>query len=274
MKSTGAFKSPYDIRTFSYIPTAAGYDGGEKWLPQYIDDQHHVGICTAISTTMRAGRHYGIRFNADFQYLIQKKEYDKAWFEGSSIINALKVGKNVGFLPESEWTHTTIEDRKLNYEDYIKKLQAIPDTEIERLKQIASKYRLKAFAFVPVTRETLANAVDNSGALLERFDIGSEWWTAPIEPIRPPREVISGHAVNSTKYSGNSSRVANSWGVDWADQGTAYHSLNNYKPTEAWAVWFEEVPKEIEIQIESRSTIVGKILDLLQQIIVLVTKLK
>lgn len=272
--ATGANKSPYDIRTFTYIPTKAAYKGGERWNPEDIDDQHHVGICTGISLTMRAGKHYKMKFSPEFQYLCQKVFYDKNWDEGSAIINALKVGKNIGFLPANEWTYTTIEDRKLPYSEYIKKLQAIPDTEIERLKSIASKYKLKAYAWVPVNRDTIANAIDNTGALLTRFVIGEEWWTLPIEPLRAPKLPISGHAINLTNYSGDSDRVANSWGDDWADKGTAYLLLNNYKPTEVWSVWFEDVPQEIQQQIESRASIVGKILDLLQQIIVLVAKLK
>lgn len=272
--STGAEKSPYDIRTFSYIPTTAGYKGGEKWGPVLIDDQSKVGICTSISLTMRAGQHYGETFSEDFQYLMQKKIYDQGWWEGSSIFHALKVGKNIGFLPEKEWTYTTAEDKKLPYSEYVKKLQAIPDSEIERLKEIAKTYKLKAYASVPVNRETLCNAIDESGALLSRFVVGSEWWTAPIEPLRAPKDPISGHAVNLTNYTGNSFRIANSWGTDWADMGTAYFLFNDYRPTESWAVWFEDVPKQIEEQLENRETIIGKIVDLLQQVIELLKKLR
>lgn len=272
--STGALKSPYDIRTFSYVPTKAAQRGGEKWAPEFIDDQHRVGICTAISMTMRAGRYYKMKFSPEFQYLMQKKVYDKNTLEGSSIFHALKVGKNIGFLPESEWTLTTIEDRKLPYTEYIKKLQSISAVRLEALEKIASKYKIKAYASVPVQREAMANAIDNTGALLQRFDIGEEWWTAPIEPLRAPHRIISGHAVNSTNYDGYSARIANSWGIDWADKGTAYHSLRQYTPTEAWSVFFEEIPDEIIVQLETRDSIIGTILDYLQKIIALVVKLK
>lgn len=278
---TGAIKSPLDIRTFSYKPTKASFSGGEKWKPEDIEHQHRVGICTSISLTMRARKHYGIKFSAEFQYLMQKKLYDSqtahGWNEGSSIFHALKVGKNVGFLPESEWKFTTEEDRLLPYHVYIEKLKAIPDSEIEKLKVIASKYKLKAYANVPVDRESMANAISSSGALLTRFDIGSYWWIEPIEPLRPNANPISGHAINETNYTGRSFRLANSWGPEWADGGTAYYVLDgniSYRPTEAWAVWFEELPKEIEEQVVSRSTIIGQIMDLLQKVIVLIAKLR
>lgn len=248
----GAFDSQKDDRTFTYAPITANKKGGSRWLPEDIEYQSRVGICTAISLTMHARKYYGIDFSDDFQYLCQKKLYDLNWMEGSSIFVALKVGKNIGFLPQSEWNHTTLEDRNLPYAEYIEKLKALPDAEIERLKLIASKYKLKAYASVPVDRDLLANAIDESGALLTRFTVGSEWWTNPIEPLREPISPVSGHAVNLTNYDGNSFRIANSWGPDWADKGTAYFLLNDYKPTEAWAVWFEDVPKEIDEQLKNK----------------------
>lgn len=268
----GANPSPYDIRTFTYVPTTANIKGGTKWLPEDIDHQHKVGICTGISSTMRAQKFFGKKFSADFQYLMQKR-MENNWTEGSSISTALKVGKNVGYLPIEEFPIKE-EDRFLPYADYIKKLQAIPESEIVRMCAIASKYKLSAYASIPVTRDNLANAIDSDGALLVRYDVGSEWWTEPVEPLRAPKVIVSGHAINETNYNGDSFRVANSWGALWADNGTAYHLLSEYAPTEAWAVWFAEVPSVVVAQIDSRSTIVGKIMDLLQQVIVLLAKLK
>lgn len=273
MYTFGATPSPYDIRTFTYTPTTANKKGGERFLPEDIDDQHKVGICTAISTTMRAQKFFKQKFSPEFQYLCQKKFYDLNWTEGSSISHALKVGKDIGFLPLSEFPMTE-QDRYLPYHEYILKLQAISDTEIERMKVIASQYKIKAYASVPVNRDLLANAIDNTGSLLTRYVVGSEWWTAPIEPLRFPKKVISGHAINKTNYDGNSFRLANSWGPDWADKGTAYTNFESYAPTEAWSVWFEDVPKQVQKQIDNRGTVIAQIMDLLQQVIVLLAKLK
>lgn len=271
--ATGAEQSPYDIRTFTYAPTKASVKAGIRWTPEDIDDQSKVGICTAISSTMRAQKHFNVKFSPEFQYLCQKKFYDKNWVEGSSISSALKVGKDIGYLPATEFP-MSLTDRHLPYDQYVEKLKAIPDSEVERMKTVASKYKLKAYASVPISREYLANAIEEQGSLLQRFVVGSEWWTNPIQPLRPPKNPISGHAVNSTNTNGNSFRIANSWGTDWADQGTAYHILSDYSPTEAWAVWFDDVPKEIQQQQDSRATTIGKIMDLLQQVIVLLAKLK
>lgn len=276
--STGCEKSPYDVRTFaSPVMAYVKQKGGKRYNPKDIESQKKVGICTGISKTQKARKEKEMKFSADFQYLCQKKYYDKNWKEGSSIFHALKVAKNIGLLPEEEWTLTTLEDRKLPYHEYIKKLQSLNTIEFNRLIKIANNYKIKAYAKIPVTRNAMAQAIDDSNSgILARFAIGQEWWVEPIEPLRRAKYAISGHAVIITNYDGESFRIANTWGSRWADKGTAYFLLCNYTPTECWQVWYkdEKIPKEIEKKLESRGSIIGKILNLLQQIIVLVIKLK
>lgn len=269
--AAGAEKSPYDLRTFSYKPDKANYKGGTKYEPEDIEDQSRVGICTSISLTQQARKATGIKYSADFQYLLQKKFVDGNWNEGSAIFSALKVAKNFGMLPEKYWKHTDQNDRNLTYSKYIKKLQAVTDEEIKGLLDKCEK--IEGYAKVAINRDLLANAIDESEAgLLARFVIGKEWWTAPIEPLRGANNPISGHAITESNYSGNSFRIANSWGSDWADGGTAYH-LTNYMPTEAWIVYYKESTPNIDAQKEARATTVGKIMDLLQQVIALLPKL-
>lgn len=176
---TGAKASPFDIRTFQWVPDKANVKGGTRWEPVDHEDQKRIGICTSMSDSMRARKHFGVDFSDDFMYLMQKRS-ENNWDEGSSISSGLNIGKNVGFLPQSEWTHTTLEDRNLPYSEYIKKLQAVPEEEISRLAAIASKYKIKAYASIPVTRDNLANAIDVQGALPSRFVVGEEWWVPRI----------------------------------------------------------------------------------------------
>lgn len=287
--AAGALPSKKDIRTFT-APVTAAYiqSGGARYEPEDIEDQAKVGICTAISLTQNAKVALGTRFSADFQYLMQKRIYDGNWTEGSSILHALKVGRNIGFLPEDEWDYTTQEDREGSYADYIAKLKAVPDAEIQRLTRIAGEVKIKAFAAVPVDRDALAEAIATSDSgILARFDIGKEWWSSrnmlvttwnkdQIEPLRSPRLIISGHAVTESNFDGGSFRVANSWGDEWADNGTAYHLLKDYAPTEAWRVWYEHdiLPKVIDEKLDIRSDAIGKIMDLLQQVLELLKIIK
>lgn len=273
-RATGAEPSTIDIRDFAYVPDKASLSpikGGQRYAPGDIDDQHRVGICTAISLTMNAQRALGMKFSADFQYLLQKKFYDKNWNEGSSARAALHTAYTYGFLPEVEWTHTTEKDRELPYSRYVEKLKAIPDAEVQRLLAVASQYkRLSGYAAVPIDRDKLASAIDESKAgLIVRFVIDNQWYRRPIEPLRKPVKPISGHLINYTNYDGNSFRVANSWGVDWCDDGTAYGSLLTYTPTEAWLPYYLELPKHIETQKEKLLTLQGELLSLLQKVIAL-----
>lgn len=272
--ATGAERSTKDIRDFKYVADkgalAAPQKGGERYKPEDIEDQHRVGICTAISLTQNAHKALGLRFSADFQYLLQKKFYDKNWREGSSARSALTIGKNYGFLPETFWTHTTEEDRKLSYSKYIAKLKAIPQEEIDRLIAIANGYKLAGFAQVPIDRDKLANAVDESRAgLIVRFVVGREWYTAPIEPLRRAVTPISGHLITYCNYDGMSYRLANSWGADWADEGTAYSLLHTYQPTEAWIPYYNDLPDPIQKQKDELNTLLGQLLSLVQKMVAL-----
>lgn len=270
---TGADESPYDIRTFSYSPDPSRIKGGNRYEPKDIEDQHRVGICTAISLTQNARKALGTEFSADFQYLLQKKEIDKNWNEGSSISSALKVAHTFGLLPANKFPYVKEKDRKLPYYKYIEKLKSIPEKEIEKMKVMAAKHKILAYAAVPVDRDLMAKAIDESEAgILARFSVGREWWTKPIEPIQPPKVHVSGHAVTESNYDGNSFRIANTWGTDWADLGTAYHLLRQYKPTEAWIIYYKDVPKKIEEKLQSREELLGKLADTLQELINLLKK--
>ncbi len=287
----GSFKSPFDLRTFTYIPeiVKAKQSGGTRWEIKPFEHQHKVGICTAISTTMKASRYFKKDFSPDFQYLLQKKFYDgqiwrDAWIEGSCISNALKVGKNYGFLPIEEFTYITEQDRFLPYHEYIRKLQAIPDSEINRLLEISKQYKIKAYAQCPSSdRNIIAEAIDESDyGVQAMFRVGKEWWTdrngitswkaIDLEPLRAPKEVVSGHAVSLTNYDGNSVRLANSWGTDWANKGTAYFLLDEYSPVEVWKVWYEgeQLPDQITKQQEEATKIIGQIIELLQKLLKLI----
>ena len=291
----GCWPSKYDIRTFSFAgKTYDKQSGGKRYAPEDIEDQSKVGICTSISLTQNARKATGIKYSADFQYLLQKKFYDSnspiGWGEGSSIFHALKVAKNYGLLPEEEWNKSlwrvTQADRDLPYHQYIAKLKAVPEQEIQRLLEIAKDHKIKAYAEVIVDRDSMARAIDESKAgILARFNVGKEWWSKngvdswrkeDLEPLRSPQIVVSGHAVTESNYDGRSFRIANSWGREWAHGGTAYHLLYNYSPTECWAVFYfdKELPKEIEKQIDERNSLYGQILNNIQKIIELLKKMR
>lgn len=252
--ATGAHESPHDDRTFQYgdlvTATAPLVKGGKKYIPADIEHQHKEGICTAISLVQHRQKVNGKRYSPEFQYLLQKKYYDGNWYEGSSIFNALRVGKTFGFLPASEWTHTTEDDRYLPYSQYIAKLQAVSDTEVQRLLLLCVD-KLTGYASIDTTdAQAIAKAIDNSeGGIICMYECGDTWWTGitgntswnptDINPLRKPNPSTSGHAIIMSEFdytNGKNQNLANTWGVTWNKQGQADINHTNYPMREAWTI--------------------------------------
>lgn len=257
--ASGAFESFPDPRTVVYPVSTMGAPlvaGGVDYLPTDIEHQHKVGICTAISRVQLRQKQTGKKYSPDFQYLLQKKFYDGNTQEGSSILHANKVAKKIGFLPASLWTYTTESDRYLPYYDYMAKLEAIPISEIVRLAGSPDENgefsgglcvdKIAGYANVNVLdAQAMAKAIDDSigqAGILCRYNVGEDWWVPSwnaqdIDPLRPPRNPTSGHAIIMSKYDYSvplQQKLANTWGISWCLGGTAHVNWSNYKPTEAW----------------------------------------
>lgn len=284
--SFGALESKKDYRTITHDESlAAPIDavGGFDYLPSDIEHQHQVGICTAISLVQNAQKAIGRRFSPDFQYLLQKKYYDPNWSEGSSILTALKVGKNYGFLPIEEFTYVTETDRNLPYNLYIQKLMAISDAEIQRLINLCSDYKLSGFAYVNTDPHSLSAGIRGSrSGIICRFEVGEEWWTSisgrsswdpkDINPLRRPSVVVSGHAIIDAKYDYSEvadNQLANTWGPDWCMKGRADIIISSYSPTEAWIPYYgltEEQTQELHRKLEAKITLLRKLIELTLQL--------
>ncbi len=277
---TGGFKSSDDSRTIRHedMQTMSGIPlitGGYDYAPSDIEMQAKVGICTAISLTQNAAKVLGKKFSADFQYLMQKKMYDGNWYEGSSILIALKVGVKYGFLSAELWTATTDADRELPYQQYIAKLQAIPDIEIQRLISLCTD-KLTGYASVDVSNaQSIAKGItDSQAGILCLYSVGTEWYTAQdgriswaasdINPIRPPHPITSGHAITASKF--NFATVLdiihpNTWSTAWCEQGLCDILWEEYKMVEAWIPYYHltaEQTQELKDKLyESQTTLIS-----------------
>jgi hypothetical protein len=261
----GAFKSEKDKRTIKYNDIALlsidYLKGGKEYLPEDVEHQHNVGICTAISLTMNRGKSNGKKYSADFQYLLQKRFYDGGWFEGSSLLNALKVGKKYGFLPVELFCdingkpYITESDRFLTYAQYSAKLQSISNEEVDRLISLCVD-KIGGYASVNVSNPySVAKAITESeSGLTSRFDVTATWWTnlkgirsflaKDISPLRKGNTESWGHAVTTSNFDFNIKNLftlANSWGAEWARKGSADYDWENYKPTEMWLITKEPI---------------------------------
>lgn len=266
--SLGARKSQKDSRTLKtkHLPTTAGelVKGGVEYKPEDILDQHNVGICTAISYIQNRNKANGKKYSPDFQYFLQKKYYDNLvytdwpqWEEGSSNLHALKVGKRFGHLLEKDFCdlqgkpYITEADRKLSYADYIAKLKAIPEAEIERLLSLCID-KIGGYALAnSKDPQDIALAIKNSKVGVTcMYQVGKEWWTPShkekdISPLRPPVKIISGHAVCQTPFDFtmyNLFTIPNTWGIDWCRLGCADIIWDQYKPIEVWQIYENDTP--------------------------------
>lgn len=238
----GCNESPQDARTVQHS-TMAGeplVKGGYTYGLSEIENQHHVGICTAISIVQNREKVDGLKYSPDFQYLLQKKYIDQNWSEGSSIMSALKVAKLYGFLPMEKFSWVTEQDRLLPYDQYIAKLQLIPLADVLDLLKLCVN-KIPGYAQIDISDSQLIakSIIDSEAGILCRYSIGSEWWTQPIDPLRPPKTIISGHAINMSKFDYTlnlNQTLANAWGNQWNLNGTANIIWDKYKPTEAWII--------------------------------------
>lgn len=252
---TGAIPSPVDYRTITHSTTASTtpVTGGTSYLAKDIRNQSKEGICTAISLIQNAIKATGAEYCADFQYLLQKKYFDQNWIEGSSIFAALKMGAKYGFLP-IQYSPFKQTDRDLPYDQYVTKLKSISDQEIARLLTLCVPV-LKGYAQVsPISSDSLAKAILTSkSGILCRYNVGNEWWTPSwspndINPLRPPQEIVSGHAITMSNYDYSvvvNQTLANTWSSLWCKDGSADIHFNNYKPTEAWIPYYDVVPSRV-----------------------------
>lgn len=245
----GSLPSELHPKTISYDPkvslTGVLTDGGVTYQPDEIEHQRKVGICTAISLAQERQKANKKKYSPDFQYLLQKVYFDKNWEEGSSILSALRVAKNYGFLPKDLWTYTTEDDRKLAYKDYVAKLKAIPETEIKRLIGLCVD-KIPGYAQVNVNDPmALAKAIEESKAgIICRFEVGMEWFTPTwnendINPLQPPKDPISGHAIIMSFYNYLAylkQTLTNTWGTKWCRVGCGDVNWAKYRPTEAWVI--------------------------------------
>jgi peptidoglycan hydrolase-like protein with peptidoglycan-binding domain len=250
--ATGCLPSKKDKRTVSHSSLSFAGEplvkGGTEYMASDIEHQHAVGICTAISMIQNREKANGKHYSPEFQYLLQKKFIDGNWTEGSSVLNALKVAKNYGFLPIELFTYVTEQDRYLPYSEYIKKLQGISDAEVQRLIGLCVD-KIGGYASVVNDSQSIARAINESeSGVLCRFGCQSNWWTSvlgysswaekDISPLRWKPET-SGHAIGMTNFDYTTQlkqTLANTWGKTYCRNGSIDIIFNTYMPTEIWTI--------------------------------------
>jgi len=189
------------------------------------------------------------KYSIEFQYLLMKKFIDGNWTEGSSVLSALKVGKKYGFLPTELFKdlngnpYPGEQDRYLPYSQYIAKLKAIPDSEVQRLIGLCEN-PIAGYAQVQLDSQSIAKAiVDAQAGVLCRYGCQKLWWTPSwlekdISPLRYAPET-SGHAIGMTNFNYTTKllqTLCNTWGKTYCRNGSIDIIFNEYLPTEVWTI--------------------------------------
>lgn len=237
----GAEKSKEDYRDIKLGDVALAIPLLQKFQIDYsnitIFNQKKLGICVAAATATRKEKMEsdGKKLSVRDLYSTIKNKIDMNSWEGTSIRNGLKALFHYGVSTEK----TSPTDVTLNHQDFINFTPSI-EAELEALV-----YKDKSYVNVPIDSDSLRLGIfqSNSTGIIARMEVGKEWWTPSwakedILPLRPPKQVISGHAVVLTGWDFINGRLAfygrNSWGTEWADSGNFYFFYDEYKPTEAW----------------------------------------
>ena len=125
----------------------------------------------------------------------------------------------------------------------------------------AEKYRLPGYVRIGDDALSTRKAIMEYGSVSQLLRIGEEWWTpswrsSDIEPLRPPKVVVSGHQVNPKGWNDletgiATNRLRNSWSDRWATKGEAMYRVGDWSPQifETWAV--AEIPENVKLFLET-----------------------
>lgn len=242
----GFVPSPYDYRD---VPLSAvqptivipeAYKTDISKLP--IWNQRKIGACVGHASAKGKQEQeleetsFVIPFSARFVYALCKSQ-DGLSGEGTFYRQAMKILQKYGCCTENLLPN----DTTLTHADYID-LTKIPKEAYDE----ALKYCIKSYVQVlPLTFDTLKQAIYQNKIVLLGVLVGKEWWTDifgfttwakdKILPLRPPEVVVSGHAILAYGYDKNYIYFLNSWSDQWGDKGTGWFG-KDYEPflSEAW----------------------------------------
>lgn len=250
MKNTGGLQSPPDDRDLK-LEIVAGAVGA---LPasSFIDVdalpvwmQNKIGAC--VGHAWGKSQQYCefketgqiINLSARFLYAMSKC-LDGIPGEGTFPRITGKILKNYGCATES----TIPNDTTLDHEVYVyqRNFDNIPKAALNE----APKYKIDGYAFSDSTefgiKQAISYAKEKSQGVVMLMRVGDTMWTDvngnvtwdknKILPLRPPKQVTSGHEVYPYGYDYKNGRLAiyflNSWSKDWADNGKGWFYFDEW----------------------------------------------
>lgn len=202
--------------------------------PQTVFMQGQQPSCVAHAVTWAIQYYFWkktgqvVKLSPRFLYALCKTNDGIPTQEGTYLLTALKLAQKYGVC-EDKYFPNNVSLMKDVYKDATQIPQAAYDN--------ALKYKIGTYAFLSDTSlQGLNRAIFQNGIVLIGMRIGQEWWTAvsgqtswapqDILPLRPPKVVVSGHAIALYAY-GTFSYLMNWWSYAWGYQGHGWFGAND-----------------------------------------------
>lgn len=253
--STGALESPKDYRDMFAtesiaVPSApdslASFYYNMDQFPHLMQSKEPACVNHWLADAMKLHwfKKIGkvINFSPRFGDVLCKK-YDGQPIDGGTYPRlALKLATQFGMATEA----TVPNDTSLPIEQYRNQSILTPEAYAE-----AAQYKIPGYIQVPLTEKSMKDFIYSFGFVGTNRNLGSEWWSPSwadkdIDPLRTPKNVVSGHMTGDFGWSGKLMRLRNVWSEAWANKGNADYDIDQWLPylKEAWVI--AEIPKDMQ----------------------------
>jgi len=271
----GFIKSPIDRRDFLLgkvqvsVPIPDTYSTDLSQVPILYQKQQPscIGHATA-SGLMAIGDTPSRDFSPRFIYALCKKYDGIPNAEGTYYREAVKIVKGYGCSDNAQFPN----DVNLDKDTYKNADLITPDAyDVGQIRIIKAYVQVDDLSFNGIKQAIYQNKV-----VLMGVKVGTEWWTdkngngswqeKDILPLRPPKQIISGHAILCYGYSNNYIFFRNSFGKDWGRNGDGYFGIE-YLPyvQEAWT--FIDLPDETIKNLIKQKDLLQRLIELYQLLI-------
>ncbi|MES2216669.1 MAG: peptidoglycan-binding domain-containing protein [Patescibacteria group bacterium] len=253
--STGAIESPKDYRD-EFVANAVAVTPAPESIASFYYNMnqfphlmqakepacvnHWLADAMKLHWFKKTGK--VINFSPRFGDVLCKK-YDGQPIDGGTYPRlALKLAAQFGMATEA----TVSNDTSLPLGQYRDQSILTPEAYAE-----AAQYKIPGYIQVPLNEKSMKDYIYSFGFVGTNRNIGSEWWTPSwndkdIDPLKTPKNVVSGHMTGDFGWSGNLMRLRNEWSNAWANGGNADYDIVQWLPyiKEAWVI--AEVPSDLK----------------------------
>lgn len=273
----GGLPSPKDKRDFKIgqvqapitIPESYFTDLGKLPVLYQGKQPSCVGHATALALMHADWLELGkvTQLSPRFLYALAKRD-DGFDGDGTYYRQCFKEAQEFGVCQEPLFKN----DIELDKDEYKDSTRITPDAYTDAQPRVIKSYvRLDDMSLAGIKQAIYQNKL-----VLLGVKLGKEWWTntsgdsawteKEVLPVRPPVDIISGHAILAYGYDQDYIYFVNSWSKDWGRLGIGYFG-KEYMPFvyEGWT--FIDLPNSVVENLLQQKSLLEKVVELLKQLI-------